>query len=99
MRNYELQEIIRKELEVVKTSQTRLGEILLSKKTVLNIRDLCDYTGYSRSYIYKLTSAGKIPYFRPSGKMVFFEREEIDSWLLTNKQEVKEQDNGRTIEV
>ena len=99
MRNYELQEIIRKELEVVKTSQTRLGEILLSKKTVLNIRDLCDYTGYSRSYIYKLTSAGKIPYFRPSGKMVFFEREEIDSWLLTNKQEVKEQDNGRTVEV
>ncbi len=99
MRNYELQEIIREELEVVKTSQTRLGEILLSKKTVLNIRDLCDYTGYSRSYIYKLTSADKIPYFKPSGKMVFFEREEIDSWLLTNKQEVKEQDNGRTIEV
>ena len=99
MEHYRLKEIIREELEVVKTNQTRLQQILLSKKTVLNIRDLCDYTGYSMSYIYKLTSQNKIPYFKPSGKMVFFEREEIDSWLLGNKQEVKEQSNGRTIKV
>tara|TARA_Y100000385_G_scaffold230067_1_gene241655 strand:+ start:466 stop:765 length:300 start_codon:yes stop_codon:yes gene_type:complete len=99
MEHYRLKEIIREELEVVKTNQTRLEEILLSKKPVLNIRDLCDYTGYSRSYIYKLTSRNAIPYFKPSGKMVFFEREEIDSWLLRNKQEVKEQSDGRTIEV
>ena len=99
MEHYRLKEIIREELEVVKTNQTRLEEILLSKKPVLNIRDLCDYTGYSRSYIYKLTSRNAIPYFKPSGKMVFFEREEIDSWLLRNKQEVKEQSDGRTIKV
>lgn len=99
MEHYRLKEIIREELEVVKTNQTRLEEILLSKKPVLNIKDLCDYTGYSRSYIYKLTSRNVIPYFKPSGKMVFFEREEIDSWLLRNKQEVKEQSNGRTVEV
>ena len=99
MEHYRLKEIIREELEIVKTNQTRLEEILLSKKPVLNIKDLCDYTGYSRSYIYKLTSRNVIPYFKPSGKMVFFEREEIDSWLLRNKQEVKEQSNGRTVEV
>ena len=99
MEHYRLKEIIREELEVVKTNQTRLEEILLSKKPVLNIKDLCDYTGYSRSYIYKLTSRNAIPYFKPSGKMVFFEREEIDSWLLRNKQKVKEQSNGRTVEV
>ncbi len=99
MEHYRLKEIIREELEVVKANQTRLKQILLSKKTVLNIRDLCDYTGYSMSYIYKLTSQNKIPYFKPSGKMVFFEREEIDSWLLGNKQEVKKQQDEAFVRV
>jgi len=99
MQHFRLQEIIREELKTIKNNQTKLEKILLCQKNVLNIRDLSDYTGYSMSYIYKLTSGGKIPYFKPSGKAVFFERKEIDSWLLTNKKEVKEQNNGRTIEV
>ena len=73
-----------KELEQIKT-------LLLSKKHVLNINELSDYTGYSKSYIYKLTSRNAIPYFKPSGKSVFFDRMEIDVWLLKNKHlQVKE---------
>ncbi len=73
-----------KELEQIKT-------LLLSKKNVLNINELSDYTGYSKSYIYKLTSRNAIPYFKPSGKAVFFDRMEIDVWLLKNKHlQVKE---------
>ena len=72
------------ELEQIKT-------LLLSKKNVLNINELADYTGYSKSYIYKLTSRNAIPYFKPSGKAVFFDRVEIDVWLLKNKHlQVKE---------
>jgi len=77
----------------------KLKSMLLSTKDVFNLEELSIYTGFSKSYVYKLTSGGHIPYFKPNGKTVFFERKEIDSWLLTNKQEVKEQDNGRTIEV
>ena len=69
---------LQKELEQIKT-------LLLSKKNVLNINELSDYTGYSKSYIYKLTSRNAIPYFKPSGKSVFFDRMEIDVWLLKNK--------------
>ena len=69
---------LQKELEQIKT-------LLLSKKNVLNINELADYTGYSKSYIYKLTSRNAIPYFKPSGKSVFFDRVEIDTWLLKNK--------------
>ena len=73
-----------KELEQIKI-------LLLSKKNVLNINELADYTGYSKSYIYKLTSRNAIPYFKPSGKSVFFDRVEIDVWLLKNKHlQVKE---------
>ena len=77
-------EELQKELEQIKT-------LLLSKKNVLNINELSDYTGYSKSYIYKLTSRNAIPYFKPSGKAVFFDRMEIDVWLLKNKHlQVKE---------
>lgn len=67
-----------KELEHIKT-------LLLSKKNVLNLNELSEYTGYSKSYIYKLTSRNAIPYFKPSGKAIFFDRIEIDTWLLKNK--------------
>ena len=78
---------LQKELEQIKT-------LLLSKKNVLNINELSDYTGYSKSYIYKLTSRNAIPYFKPSGKSVFFDRVEIDTWLLKNKHRQVKNDGG-----
>ena len=78
---------LQKELEQIKT-------LLLSKKNVLNINELSDYTGYSKSYIYKLTSRNAIPYFKPSGKAVFFDRMEIDVWLLKNKHSQIKEDGG-----
>ena len=78
---------LQKELEQIKT-------LLLSKKNVLNINELADYTGYSKSYIYKLTSRNAIPYFKPSGKSVFFDRVEIDTWLLKNKHRQVKEDGG-----
>ena len=78
---------LQKELEQIKT-------LLLSKKNVLNINELSDYTGYSKSYIYKLTSRNAIPYFKPSGKAVFFDRMEIDVWLLKNKHLQVKEDGG-----
>jgi prophage regulatory protein len=77
--------------------QKELGQIktlLLSKKNVLNINELSNYTGYSKSYIYKLTSRNAIPYFKPSGKAVFFDRMEIDVWLLKNKHLQVKDDGG-----
>ena len=56
------------------------NEIL--QKNVLNLNDLALYTGFSKSFIYKLTSGRKIPFYRPSGKLLFFKRDEIDQWLL-----------------
>ena len=32
--------------------------------------------------------ACKYPHYKPRGKMLYFNREEIDKWLLQNKQEV-----------
>ena len=63
----------------------RLEKLLAGRKEVLTFSEACDYTGISRSYLYKLTSSGKIPYSKPNGKMLFFEKRKLVEWLLQNK--------------
>lgn len=63
----------------------RIESLLLANKKVLTLEEACDYTGISRSYLYKLTSTGMIPHSKPSGKLIYFEREELEHWLMQNK--------------
>jgi len=60
----------------------RIEQLLMATKEVLTLDEACQYTGISRSYMYKLTSNGKIPHFKPRGKLIYFEREKLNSWLL-----------------
>jgi len=63
--------------------------MVLSQKKVLNFNEVAEYTGLSRSYLYKLTCSGGIPCYKPSGKHIYFNREEIDRWLLQNRKLTK----------
>lgn len=60
-----------------------LEKMVKQTKTVLGFDEACKYIGVSESLLYKLT-----PHYKPRGKMLYFNREEIDKWLLQNKQEV-----------
>jgi excisionase family DNA binding protein len=62
----------------------RLEKLLIADKEVLTFEETCEYTGISRSYLYKLTSSGNIPHSKPNGKMIFFEKKKINDWLLQN---------------
>ena len=57
----------------------------ICNKTVLTTEEAAVYTGYSVSYIYKLTSAKQIPHFKPTGKACFFNREELEEWMQRNR--------------
>lgn len=57
-------------------------------KTVLGFDEACKYIGVSKSLLYKLTAAKEVPHYKPRGKMLYFNRAEIDNWLLQNRQEV-----------
>ena len=63
----------------------RLEKLLIANKKVLTFEETCDYTGISRSYLYKLTAAGNIPHSKPNGKLIFFQRKKIAKWLLQNE--------------
>jgi len=58
----------------------------LLQKPVLNFQEASLYLEVSSSHLYKLTSKRAIPHFCPSGKKLYFKREELDLWLLRNKQ-------------
>lgn len=63
----------------------RIETAILSQKEVLTLEEAVQFTGMSKSYMYKLTSTQKIPYYKPSGKMVYFNRDELQTWLLQNR--------------
>ncbi|PCH67849.1 MAG: DNA-binding protein [Bacteroidetes bacterium] len=75
-------------MENLQTIDERLQNIeslLLSQKTVLNFDEVAIYTGLSKSYLYKLSSTGGIPCYKPRAKQLYFDKVEIDKWLLRNR--------------
>jgi len=71
--------------DIQKLIQHEFQRITLNLKKVLTFDECVEYTGLSKGYIYKLTHGRMIPHFKPSGKKIYFDREEIDQWLLSNR--------------
>ncbi|MEP6262996.1 MAG: helix-turn-helix domain-containing protein [Gillisia sp.] len=67
----------------------RIENLVRAGKTVLSLEEASEYTGISRSYLYKLTARGDIPFSKPRGKMIYFSREKLDQWLLSNGSQSK----------
>lgn len=63
----------------------RIEAAILSQKTVLTFDEGALYSGLSKSDLYKKTSTRIIPHYKPRGKMIYFDRAELDSWLLQNR--------------
>lgn len=57
----------------------------LDNKEVLTLNEVSNYTGLSKSHIYKLCSTGGIPFYKPFGKVNYFDKLEIIQWLKQNR--------------
>ena len=75
----------------------RIENLLLGSKKVLTMEEACDYTGISRSYLYKLTSSGNIPHSKPNGKLIFFEKKKLNNWLLKNSRKSHDEIAGAAL--
>ena len=53
-------------------------------KRVLNITEASKLLGFKVSYVYKLTSAKIIPHSKPNFKTIYFDREKLIEWMLSN---------------
>ena len=68
-----MEEKVLKEIEALKSLT------LLAAKNTLTLDDVCLLYGFSKSTIYKMTSAKAIPHYR-RGKVLFFDKGELDQW-------------------
>ena len=70
-----------------KTLETRVEELeqmVFMNKNVLSFEEASKFLNLSKSYLYKLTSGNLIPYYKPQGKMLYFEKTELEAWLRQN---------------
>ena len=74
-----MEEIILSKLEAIERNT------LLASRNVLTIDDAALLTGMSKSHLYKLTCSKQIPFYRPNGKLVYFDRQELEGWLKQNR--------------
>ena len=58
---------------------------LLAAKNILDINDVVALTGLSKSYVYKLTCRKEIPYYKPNGKLIYFDRQDVEGWMKQNR--------------
>lgn len=75
-----------------------MEEQVVNQKKILNLEEASKFLGISKSDLYKRTSSNGIPFHKPSGKLIYFLREDLESWMLSNRQstvdEIKEKVSG-----
>lgn len=69
----------------IETLLCKIENHLFLLKTTFNLEEAADYLHVSKSFLYKLTSQNKIAHYKPSGKLVYFEKNELDGWILQNR--------------
>lgn len=52
-------------------------------KRVLTLEEAVEYTGLKKSCLYKLTHTRSIPHSKPNGKNIFFDRIELEEWMMS----------------
>lgn len=75
-----MSEEIKRELDEIKKYT------VLAAKNVLCLEDVAILTGLSKSHLYKLTCRREIPHYKPNGKFVYFDRQEVETWMKQNRQ-------------
>jgi excisionase family DNA binding protein len=80
--------------EKLKVLGDNIEQQKLLSKDILTLEEASKYLVVSKSSLYKKTSTNQIPFYKPNGKIIYFKREDLDQWMLTNRQstvdEIKE---------
>ncbi len=56
-----------------------------NENEILSLNEASEFLKLSKSCVYKLTSAKKIPHFVPGGKKIYFKKSDLGDWLLKNR--------------
>ncbi len=62
-----------------------LENALTATKEVLTLEEAALFMGLSKSSLYKMTHKHELPFFRPNGKLIYFEKSELLNWMRQNR--------------
>ncbi|MDP2420090.1 helix-turn-helix domain-containing protein [Sediminibacterium sp.] len=61
-----------------------IKSLVALNKDILTMDEFCAYAGISKHQAYHLTSENKIKFYRPHGKLIYFDIEDVKEFLLQN---------------
>jgi len=62
-----------------------LENLLNDAKEVLTLEEAALFMGISKSSLYKMTHKHEIPFYRPNGKLIYFEKAELLNLMRQNR--------------
>lgn len=74
------------EINLEKVADLIAANVINTLKKVLTVDEAARYMGISKSTLYKMMMRREIPYSKPNGKVCFFDRVELEAWLMSNRQ-------------
>lgn len=80
-----------KEQQIIERLEQLHKDLVLASKPVLSITEAAEFTGFSISYLYQLTSQKLIPHYKKSRK-VFFRKSELEEWLTEERVRTEEEE-------
>lgn len=91
-------DLIMEKLELIETKvdsiQNQLDEAGNSSLKLMGTKEVADYLGFAKGTIYGLVYQRKIPVIKKGSKL-FFSKQDIDKWLIKNKQLTTEELNEK----
>lgn len=68
-----------RELEIISNKLDSANTIFIG------LDEAAEYLGLKKSYLYLLTHRRQIPFYKPNGKKVYFNKTELNEWILKSK--------------
>ena len=53
----------------------------MQERTLLTTEEAAAYMGIKKSYLHKLMMKKEIPFFKPNGKLCYFDLQNLDKWM------------------
>ena len=65
--------------------------ITVSNAEFIGIDEASKHLGLSKTYLYSLVHKGKLPFYKPNGKKIYFNKLELNNWIAQSKVRSKDE--------
>ena len=90
---------LQRQIEELQKRMEAVEDILDNAKEVLTVEEASRFMDIARSSLYKMTSDRSIPFYRPNGKLIYFEKSDLLAWMRRNRTVSQEEVNEHAQQV